>query len=143
MPTGREASYAAEISAPEGKAELSYFVEVIDENGNGPTRVGSPAAPLVRRPAVNAAPCAQIPGPAELSAAALTTQPPAPPPGRCEGSGRPFYCEPWVWVVTGVVVAAGTGVGLYLGRRHSEPKVTGIVALDITSPAPTGLRERP
>lgn len=117
-------AWRATIPKGELTGALAYFVEVFDENGNGPARVGSPETPLFAR-AVKRAPACPLPGVIALPAAAeehgtaaeepkaLTTQ--AETRGfmaRCEpnDNAAPFYCKRWVWYAAGGALLATVGI---------------------------------
>lgn len=109
------------------KAELSgaleYFVEVFDENGNGPSRLGSPEAPLFAR-AVRRAP--ECPAPESIVGPVVVEEHGTASPTpvlqaqakprllleRCEPGdpAPPFYCKRWVWLAAGGAVLATVGI---------------------------------
>jgi hypothetical protein len=60
--------FKALIRVKDLKGPLEYFIEVFDENGNGPARYGSPDAPVKVMPAIEPAECQQI-GKVERTAA--------------------------------------------------------------------------
>jgi len=62
------------------KGRIQYFIEVFDENGNGPARFGSTDAPVVLMPAVEVAACQQVPDitPVVLSSSEGSQLPDAP-----------------------------------------------------------------
>lgn len=64
---GEVDTYAAQVPASLAQGDFEYFVEAFDEDGNGPGRIGSPAA-LIKVRAVSLAP-------AERDAAELASAP--------------------------------------------------------------------
>ena len=126
--------WRATIAKNELTGALEYFVEVFDENGNGPSRVGSPDAPLFAR-AVKRAPECPLPD-AMVSPVVVEEHGTAPEEApmvtaqhtqqgflaRCEAgeSDQPFYCKRWVWyaaggaallATVGIIVLATSGGG--------------------------------
>jgi hypothetical protein len=84
-PNGQD--FSVTIRAKDLKGNLEYFIEVFDEFGNGPARIGSPDAPIWVIPAKNPAPCIQVPGAAPITNLASSALPIAgpdltPPPSR-------------------------------------------------------------
>ena len=150
------------LPAREIRGRLQYFIEVFDEYGNGPARVGSPDNPIKLVPVLGAEPCQQIPTPSEniettesmeavmthdtgLSPVSPpTTEETAPPSrrGACSRSYRPLYCEAWLWGIVGGIVATGIGVGVYFATADNgrEPTPSSPeVHLSIRGPNPTGV----
>ena len=75
--------YKAVIPAEDLTGPLSYFIEVFDVNGNGPSRYGKPDDTVVVMPADEAELCKQIPGGATVTPAPAEPPPqPEPPPPR-------------------------------------------------------------
>lgn len=54
-------NYEATIPAAQLRGHIEYFVEVFDELGNGPARLGDRSHPLRTRPVRSAEPCTQVP----------------------------------------------------------------------------------
>ncbi len=59
MPGGKD--FKATLKKRKLKGVLEYFIEVFDENGNGPARYGSPEAPVRVRPSRKLVECIQVP----------------------------------------------------------------------------------
>ncbi len=152
--SGENDDFKAVIQAKDLKESVDYFIEVFDENGNGPARFGSVEAPVHLIATANAGPCEQL---SALSASytsvlvplrtapprtdALTATPP-PPPSRCEGEDPPLYCSPLLWAGIGMVVLAGGGVASYYlafrpAGQPEEPPPR--VRVSVTGPDPTAL----
>jgi len=165
MPASED--FKATIKVKDLKGTLEYFIEVFDEFGNGPARMGSPEAAIKVAPAKSPEPCEQIPAQRRSVAVAGSSAPtppepeittpkpavgaasgggalsqPVPPPvqATCDRQDRPLYCEAWLWGTLGVVVAAAGGVGLYFLLRPSDqpPTRSSSVRLQVTGPDPTG-----
>jgi hypothetical protein len=142
-------SFRAVIERQELRGPLEYFIEVFDEYGNGPARMGSPDAPIRVVPARAPGECQQIP----IAAAAVTTtagskkdpngidnQGPPPPKEACDREDRPLYCEAWLWATVGAVAAAGIATGVYFGvaaGNDDPPPPIDSVTLTVTGPNPT------
>ena len=160
-------NFRATITAKDLKGTLQYFIEVFDEFGNGPARMGSPEAPITVEPSKAPESCNQVPtitkprgvtsgsGPAVSlepippkstaatgigTATSLMMHPLVPPVTRsCEQADRPLYCEAWLWGIVGGLAIVGGGVGLYLFLRPKEaaPTVRGSVKIVVSGPNPT------
>ena len=63
--------FRATIKVKDLKGTLEYFIEVFDEFGNGPARMGSPEAPIKVEPSKSPEPCDQVP--TATSQAAITS----------------------------------------------------------------------
>ncbi len=118
--------WRATIARGELTGAFAYFVEVFDENGNGPSRIGSPEAPLFAR-AVRRAPECPLPEPIAPPVVVVEehgTVPPEEPAAitseaesggllaRCESGAddQPFYCNRWVWYAAGGAVLVTVGI---------------------------------
>ena len=107
---------------------LEYFIEVFDENGNGPARMGSPDAPLTIHPSAEPVECVQV---SDLAVDKLLNDPSQrallgvidAPPRRsaCQRDDPPVYCRAWFWGVLGTVVVAGVGTVVYLAIHSKDP----------------------
>jgi hypothetical protein len=160
-------SFQATIEANDLRGPLEYFIEVFDEYGNGPARMGSPETPIrvvaARRPER----CEQIPvstaPPVTTAGSAPTPESPltptssetarptgsmsattgvAPPPrqGTCDGEERPLYCEAWLWGTVGAVALAGAGAAVYFlvfAGQEESQSPSDSVTLIIDGPDPT------
>ncbi|MFC1610677.1 hypothetical protein ACFL6C_06955 [Myxococcota bacterium] len=145
----RTENFVATIRAKELRGPVEYFIEVFDEYGNGPARMGSPEAPIRVLPARNPEPCQQLPtntvvtttsGSSPANGMGITTPGPPPLQGTCDREDRPLYCEPWLWGTLGVVVAAGAGAAVYffvLRDPDNGNDQVDSVKLIITGPDPT------
>ncbi len=150
-------NFVAVLAAKDLRGPLEYFIEVFDEFGNGPARMGSPEAPIRVVPARSPAPCQQVPvpiapptivdaGPVGAATPFVTTPAPPPAPGACDGADRPLYCEPWLWAAVGTAVLAGVGVTVYFvafAGEEEPPQTRDSVRLIVVGPDPTdnGLRQ--
>jgi hypothetical protein len=78
--------FKATIKLKDLKGTVEYFIEVFDEFGNGPARMGSPEAPIKVAASKAPEPCEQVPTSktVAVTAGSATTPPPpfppAPPP---------------------------------------------------------------
>lgn len=147
--------FKAVIPAHELGKTLEYFIEVFDEFGNGPARMGSPDAPLRVMASASPAPCQQIPLQSSLVTVdsrsvqgggfpglVLPTQGTQvqKPVGRCQQKDRPLYCEQWLWWTVSGVVLTGGALGTYFAVKQSQkkgPKGIDSVILSVTVPDPT------
>jgi len=142
-------NFRATIKSRELRGPLEYFIEVFDEYGNGPARMGSPDAPIRVVPARAPDECQQIP----VAAAVVTTtegsknpkngidnKGPPPPKDTCDLEDRPLYCEAWLWATVGTVAAAGAATGIYFlvanGGDDPPPPIDS-VTLIVTGANPT------
>ncbi|MEE8410274.1 MAG: hypothetical protein V3T05_11755 [Myxococcota bacterium] len=112
--------FSAVIKAKGLKGTLEYFIEVFDEYGNGPARMGSPETPIRVQPSKSPEPCVQIPQQttmiitagsapgAGMDLTATTGGAPPSPPSTCERENPPLYCSGLLWAVIGVT-ALGIG----------------------------------
>jgi hypothetical protein len=93
--TGSE-DFKATVKVKDLKGTLEYFIEVFDEFGNGPARMGSPEAPIRVEPSKVPEPCDQVPKAAKqvaVTSGSRTTPTPAtgtidtqkPPPPTTTG----------------------------------------------------------
>jgi len=161
------ANFVAHIPAKNLQGPLEYFIEVFDEYGNGPARMGSPDNPIRVTPSRSPAACTQVPQmneplvmvtgsqPGGNSTNATTASPigaptpvggttPAAPQSTCERRDRPLYCEGWLWGTLGVVVLGGAGVAGYLvfgGSNNKTPVTRDSINLTVTAPDPTGIAQ--
>lgn len=138
----------------EMRKQLEYFIEVFDEFGNGPARMGSPDAPIKLKAAKGAEACEQIPKNTEVVVMATGSPEPKPTPvtpvtppvklkepqGECSNEVRPLYCEPWLWGGVGAVVLTGIGIGIYFIAFDGDPdkNVPGTIQLRAFGPNVTG-----
>lgn len=113
--------WRATVPKAELTGALEYFVEVFDENGNGPSRVGSPEAPLFARAVKHAPECpepgvivaptlVEEHGTAATEMSATTEAPAKGFMARCDDEAPPLYCKRWVWAVAGGAVLATIGI---------------------------------
>ncbi len=112
------AEYEAAIPAEQVTADLEYFIEAFDEQGNGPARVGSPEKPNVVRVY---RPGADTPEP-ELVPKPLPLVPDEGDRGGVLGAW-------WFWTAIGVTVGGGAVLALALTSG-------GVDAVDIVVRAP-------
>jgi hypothetical protein len=148
-------TFQATISVADLRGSLDYFIEVFDEYGNGPARMGDPETPIrlvgTRRPD----PCVQVPAPLDPvmttagsdAAAGIPAGPvtatsgglPPPAPGTCDRDDRPLYCEPWLWGAVGAVALAGAGAAAYFLflDNDEDPSMATSVTLIVDGPDPT------
>lgn len=155
--------FTATIEPNDPAGPIEYFIQVFDEHGNGPARIGSIDSPIEVLPARRPAPCQQIPAETAVtvtessarSAAgggdawvaggatspggptAVTGTAPPPAPGTCDGENRPLYCEPWLWAVAGSVVLTGAGVAVYFLAFRGDEVAASTVTLSVTGPDPS------
>ena len=145
-------NFEAKIEAKMLKGKLEYFIEVFDEYGNGPARLGSPEAPLGVKPSSKAPDCEQISEKMVLNLAEGSSKPfkpgfstvLSPVAGQrqyavCEQKDRPIYCSEWFWsAVTSAALLAGSG-GFYYWLNRDQ-KVNPVSRIDIhftgSGPAP-------
>lgn len=129
-------AWRASIPSRELTGAVEYFIEVFDENGNGPARVGSPERPLFARAARKAPECVrpgQLPSSTDTpieeaaafeadSATAVATTPDLTPEkeSRCAQPDRPMYCTPWFWVAAGGAAVVATAVIVAIAADHSS-----------------------
>ena len=78
--------FRANIKARELRGPLEYFIEVFDEYGNGPARMGSPDAPILVSTGIRSGRCCR-----RFWNSAHRVQPPARGTGRSVGCAR----APW------------------------------------------------
>ena len=132
------------------RAPIEYFIEVFDENGNGPARLGTPEAPVKLIASKRSVRCIQIPaaslGIIKTQAGSAVVDPLGGVPGEvdagwCSGDDAPFYCSPWFLSTSIALVAAGAGVGgYYLFRDPGAVQPPAKVAVSITGPSPIKLQ---
>ena len=72
--------FLAEIPVTALRGGMEYFIEVFDENGNGPARYGGPDVPIRVFPSANAPRCRQIPHSGQTFDATVGSQKDNPPP---------------------------------------------------------------
>ncbi len=139
--------FRALIRSRELRGPIEYFIEVFDEYGNGPARMGSPDAPIRVVPARTPAACQQIPAAVEAGTITGGSGPPKngidergpePPRVSCDLVDRPLYCEAWLWVTVGTVAAAGAATAVYFLAFASDDGAPSIdsVTLTVTGPNP-------
>lgn len=151
--------FAATIYPREPAGPIEYYIQVFDEHGNGPARIGGTDAPIEVLPAPVPVPCQQIPleravtvtessarpqapsatdahGPSGRQAAVMAPAPP-PVPGTCDGEDRPLYCEPWLWAAAGGVVLTGAGVAVYFLAFRGDDAAASTITLSISGPDPS------
>ncbi|MBI5508849.1 MAG: hypothetical protein HY903_08860 [Deltaproteobacteria bacterium] len=68
-------SFRATIKSKDLKGTFEYFIEVFDEFGNGPARMGSPEAPIRVQPSKAPEACEQVPAAAEPMAVTAGSTP--------------------------------------------------------------------
>ena len=103
--TKREAVYTAQISGSEVTGDIEYFIEAFDEQGNGPSRLGSPNQPF--RIAVGKMTPA-IPLPYREKKKVLVSEDPIVPKVVMQAQkNEPLYEKWWFWVTMTVALAAG------------------------------------
>ena len=68
---GPSQSFVAKLESGKQKARLEYFIEVFDENGNGPALFGTADAPIIVKSVNRAVECVQVP---EVSNVVTTTE---------------------------------------------------------------------
>ena len=155
---GPSQSFVAKLKLGKRKGRLEYFIEVFDENGNGPGLFGTANAPIVVKSVNRAVECVQVPDvsnvivttesspdpeasrPVSRATPAVIAQPPPPPAGGvCDKADAPFYCSPIVWIGIGAVVVAGAGIGAYyLIQDEADPaSPNDPVSLVLTAPDPS------
>ncbi len=136
--------WRATIPQKELTGALEYFVEVFDENGNGPSRVGSPEAPLFARVVKKAPEC---PAPDALPELVIVQDVVPEPmavqqsvkPGffeKCEegSEAQPFYCKRWVWYATGGAVLATVAIVVIATAGGSGRDYPDRVTFDVRAP---------
>ena len=128
------------------RAAIEYFIEVFDENGNGPARLGTPDAPVKLIASKRSVSCIQIPaaslGIIKTQAGSAVVDPLGGATGEvddgwCLGDDAPFYCSPWFLGTSIALVAAGAGVGgYYLFRDPGTVQPHAQVTVSIMGPSP-------
>jgi hypothetical protein len=152
--------FTATIEVGDLIGAIEYYVQVFDEHGNGPARMGSADAPIEVQPARDPVPCRQIPQERAVTVTESSTSPsvagataglqpppggeadawtaePPPLPGRCDGEDRPLYCEAWLWVAAGGVLLASAGVATYFVAIQGGGAPADTITLRVTGPDPS------
>ena len=158
-------SFRANLEFEKSQGRLEYFIEVFDENGNGPALFGTATAPIIVKGVSRKVECVQVPqvsgvirptqsspeadqtspqtkpapAPANNRQSAIVQPPPAPPPATCAQKDAPFYCSPIVWISAGTIAAAGLGIGAYFLLKDDPPTPAknNPVSLIFTAPDPS------
>ncbi|MBI2377653.1 MAG: hypothetical protein HYV07_26870 [Deltaproteobacteria bacterium] len=118
----RDEVFEATIPAEQVTADLEYFIEAFDDQGNGPARVGDPERPNLIR----------VARPGESLALDAVTPPPITEPEEGGGGGVPW----WLWVALGAAAVGGTATALALSGG-------GVEAVDIVVRAPNPVEALP
>jgi hypothetical protein len=113
--------WEATIPAAMTQGNVEYFIEAFDDQGNGPSRDGSPESPIkivVFDPAKEPKLAKPLPPPPKVHVVTQTTPPEATkvvtnPPGREEEDTR-IATKWWFWTIVGVAVTAGVAVSIVL-----------------------------
>ena len=161
---GPSQSFVAKLKLGKQKGRIEYFIEVFDENGNGPALFGNGDAPIIVKGVKQPVECVQVPkvsnvvmttesspnpenpspqatstAPASTASTSITQPPPAPAASGCDKVDAPFYCSPIVWVGVGAIIVAGAGIGTYYLIQDDEapPSTNKPVSLVITAPDPS------
>lgn len=153
----RSDNFTALISGRNIRGSVEYFIEVFDENGNGPARYGAPDAPVLLRPSPSPEQCVQV---SDLSQTLNVTEgssqdPKSVPPGAdltraaptqqdaCDSADAPVYCSPWLWIGIGAVVLGAAGTITYLLLRDNAPEqpdpLPAEIAIGVATPSPAAL----
>lgn len=134
------------------KGSLEYFIEVFDEYGNGPARMGSPETPIRVQASKSPEPCVQVPVQSKMiitagsapnpggGLTATTGGAPPPPPSTCEREDRPLYCSGVLWAAIGITALGLGGGALYyfvLRDDDKPPPQRDSVTLTVTGEDPT------
>ena len=141
-------NYHAQLPLEPGENHLEYWIEVFDENGNGPALFGTSNAPIALSPSQTPNRCAQIPGvnltlppsspPLVSDPSSFETPPPEASPGLCTGKNSPIYCSPYFIAAIGATLVATTAGAYYL--LTLSPSNNGAdtqpASLSITAPSP-------
>ena len=130
--TRKGADFTAQISGSEVTGDIEYFIEAFDEQGNGPSRLGSPNQPF--RIAVGKMTPA-IPLPHREKKKALVTQDPLVPKVVIDAQkSEALYEKWWFWVTMTVALAAGgTAAAWALQPAQAEQ-----VSVRVIGPDPYG-----
>lgn len=148
-------------------APIEYFIEVFDENGNGPARYGSPEAPVRISPHANPPACDQTnqteqprsmrssepqptrlpdplrvePTPEPAVAGPLASEPPPPAKTGCAADDPPLYCSGWLWGTVGfVTLAAGGGFAIWYFALRDTDGPPSTVSVTVQGSDPRALR---
>jgi len=128
-------TFRAEIPIAGRRGEGAYFIEAFDEQGNGPSRVGSPMAPLLFtfvEPPPPTPPVEPEPAPVET--------PVETPPvvDDAESEGLPVGLLIGAGAAAGVaVVVVGVGAVGALWYLQSQQTQESAVSIRVTAPVPT------
>ena len=127
-----KAKYTAQISGSEVTGDIEYFIEAFDEQGNGPSRLGSPNQPF--RIAVGKMTPA-IPLPYQEKKKALVSEEPLVPQVVMDAQKNDsLYEKWWFWVTMTVALAAGgTAAAWALQPAQAEQ-----VSVRVIGPDPYG-----
>jgi hypothetical protein len=147
-----ENGYEVVLSAERMEKDVEYFIEAFDEEGNGPSREGSPDQPLTigvfepgtvfTEPKEETPPVEPDQPPPQLK-----KDPPPPPPGSRKDNTavtqpdlRDRYDEPvtetwWFWTIIGVVVTGGIAGTVVLLQQGGGP--VDEVDIQVIGPDPT------
>lgn len=138
--------FRAVLKTRDLREPVEYFIEVFDEHGNGPARMGSPDAPIRVLPTRAASPCHQVPttvAPVTVTEGSkrntgIDGKGPPPPRKACDLEDRPLYCEAWLWATVSTVVAAGVATLVYFVgfAGNDDPTPVDSVTLTVTGPNP-------
>lgn len=122
---GSDDIYKTTIKSRQLKGLLEYFIEVFDENGNGPARYGSQEAPVRIEPSKKKVRCIQVPEEVEK----------APPSAQAEPVAVPAAPEPPAPVMTAVAETTTPPEGVP-GRTEAEAEPAKVVAEKPEAPSP-------
>jgi hypothetical protein len=119
--------FAATVPAARVTGILEYFIEAFDELGNGPSRAGTPDAPLrvsTYDPETRPLPEPEAPpggwagaGDPEAPEAGVVGERPEPP----EDDDGGIASTVWFWTLVGTAVAAGGALGAYYLVEANQP----------------------
>ncbi len=125
MLAGPNDSYSATLPGNTVDANLEYYVEAYDNDGNGPGRAGTPETPflIAVTPAPEATVAAPSPAPGEAPPPAAAPRP--APAAAVSGTSPPPASNHWMAITGGIgagvgVVLAAVGVGFLVAAGGSE-----------------------
>lgn len=143
--------FSATLDINSSQGELEYFIEVFDENGNGPALFGTPTSPITVLPTNNTVECIQIPSNRIISRLTESSLPPSSqgiatgPDTKNTSYFTPRMATPeedstitWFWVSVGTAALLIGGIGSYVFLQGTPTNTasTSPVSLRIMGPSP-------
>lgn len=120
--------WEAVIPAEQVTGNVEYFIEAFDEQGNGPTREGTPERPILVTVGSGAVP----PDPKDRKEL-IEQPPPPPPPGGADEGG--IASKWWFWTILGVAVTGGVVGGVIALQGSGRVDA---VDIEVRGPNPAG-----